>query len=210
MARAVLLLHPDSRGPVMFSQDSTHDMWSFRCGIHPRSGFSWHSAPTCFAVSLLSPRSRKFWSRRLAVLSSLTKPGRFLHAPASETIAGDVATVETAWPDPAHHLSSATTPDASWIGPAGLLPRATRGLLHARSSVQLYWLRRLSHQDHFQLIRWLVPGRCATTSWRPLSFAPSGRLSLERWLGDGDSGELRRDRDAKRLSTEPDKQLWRA
>ncbi|KAL3209389.1 hypothetical protein MRX96_052381 [Rhipicephalus microplus] len=134
MARAVLLLHPDSRGPVMFSQDSTHDLWSFRCGIHQRSGFSWHSAPTCFAVSLLSPRSRKFWSWRLAVLSSLTKPGRFLHAPTSETIAGDVATVETAWPYPAQHLSAAATPDASLVGPAGLLPRATRGLLHARSS----------------------------------------------------------------------------
>ncbi|KAL3194858.1 hypothetical protein MRX96_045886 [Rhipicephalus microplus] len=144
-----LLLNPDSRGPVMFSQDSTHDFWSFRCGIHQRSGFSWHSAPTCFAVSLLSPRSRKFWSRKLAVISILTKPERFMHAPSSETIAGDVATVETAWPYPAQHLSAAATPDASWIGPAGLLPCATRGLLHARSSMQLYWLRRLSLSGSF-------------------------------------------------------------
>ncbi|KAL3194859.1 hypothetical protein MRX96_045887 [Rhipicephalus microplus] len=98
-------------------------MGSSSRGIYQKSNCSGLSFLARSTVPLLFPRSRKFWSRKLALSSSLTKLGGAPPPPATpgECVTGDTSVAETARSHPPTRLSAAALTDASFVGALGLL-----------------------------------------------------------------------------------------
>ncbi|KAL3194851.1 hypothetical protein MRX96_045879 [Rhipicephalus microplus] len=161
MARAPPLASPDSKGPVKFSQDCIHAMGSSSRGIYPKGSCSGLSSLARSTVPLLFPRSRKFWSRKLALSSSLTKLGRCLNATPGECVTGATFVVETARSDPPTRPSAAALTDASSVGALGLLVGRRMAVRLARRSSLRYRLQKPLGQAPPHLQKRTMAGRSA-------------------------------------------------
>ncbi|KAL3206801.1 hypothetical protein MRX96_052768 [Rhipicephalus microplus] len=116
-------------------------MGSSSRGIYQKSNCSGLSFLARSTVPLLFPRSRKFWSRKLALSSSLTKPDRRPNATPGDCVAGDTSVVETARSDPPSRPSAAALTDASSVGALGLLVERRMAVRLARRTRLRYRLQ---------------------------------------------------------------------